>query len=155
MSNLPPKALRPIAARIARAMCANDHAQVQALYGELAQQIPAPAAAAPRADEHQSPHVDRIGIWVRSKNDTAYRRLEVHRSEWRLWADNEEIPARSRGRRIVFLGESAARGYFYDPDFAPAVVLQALLRSVPGTRDIDVVDLARSNIDPTGILGTR
>ncbi len=153
MSNLPPKALRPIAARIARAMCANDRAQVHALYGELAQQMPAPAAASPKADEHQFPDVDRIGIWVRGKNDTAYRRLEIHRSEWRLWADKEEIPARSRGRRIVFLGESAARGYFYDPDFAPAVVLQTLLRSVPGTRDIDVVDLARSNIDPTGILG--
>ena len=114
------------------------------------------SAAAPKADtgEQQSPDVDLIGIWVRDKNDTAaaYKRLETRRSEWRLWADNEEIPARSSGRRIVFLGESAARGYFYDPVFAPAAVLQKLLRSLPETRDIDVVDLARSNIDPAGIV---
>jgi hypothetical protein len=156
MSNLPPKALRSIAARIARAMYANDRAQVRALYSELVQQMPAPSAAAPKADagDHQSPDVDLIGIWARDKNDTAaaYKRLETRRSEWRLWADNEEIPARSSGRRIVFLGESAARGYFYDPIFAPAVVLQKLLRSSPETRDIDIVDLARSNIDPAGIV---
>jgi hypothetical protein len=156
MRNLPPKALRSIAAQIARAMYVNDRAQVRALYSELVQQMPAPSATAPKADagEQQSPDVDLIGIWARDKNDTAaaYKRLESHRSEWRLWADNEEIPARSSGRRIVFLGESAARGYFYDPVFAPAAVLQKLLRSLPETRDIDILDLARSNIDPAGIV---
>jgi hypothetical protein len=69
-----------------------------------------------------------------------------------LWAAIDEIPATCSGRRIVWLGESAARGYFYDPVFAPAVVLQALLRQAPKLRDLEVVDLARSNIDPGGIL---
>ena len=69
-----------------------------------------------------------------------------------MWADIDEIPARCPGRRIVWLGESAARGYFYDPVFAPAVVLQELLRQAKALHEIEVVDLARSNVDPGGIL---
>ena len=63
------------------------------------------------------------------------------------------IPTPLGRRRIVLLGESAARGYFYDPTFSPAVVLQRLFRRLPTTQDVDVVDLARSNIDPAGIVG--
>jgi hypothetical protein len=156
MNNLPPKPLRSVAAQIAQAMYVNDRAQVRTFYNKLVQQMPAASIATPKADtgEQQFPGVDLIGIWARDKNDIAapYKRLETCRSEWRLWADNEEIPARSSGRRIVLLGESAARGYFYDPVFAPATVLQKLLRSLRETRDIEVVDLARSNIDPAGIV---
>lgn len=47
---------------------------------------------------------------------------------------------------MVLLGESVARGYFYDPHFNPASVLQTILESVLGPEKIDVVDLARSNL---------
>jgi hypothetical protein len=157
MSKLPAPTLQPVAARIARAVLANHGAEVRALCKELADQFSgSPAAAAPTStDERPSTGLDKIGIWARDPSDQAspYRRLEQRRPEWRLWADNDEIPTPSGRRRIIFLGESAARGYLYDPAFAPAVVLQRLLRRLPATQDIDIIDLARSNIDPAGILG--
>ena len=156
MSRLPTPTLQPVAARIARAVLANDGAEVLALCKELADQFSgSPAAALPAStDERPYTGLDKIGIWARDQGDqlSPYRRLEQRRSEWRLWADNDEIPTPSGRRRIVFLGKSVARGYLYDPAFAPAVVLQRLLRRLPVTQDVDVIDLARSNIDPAGIV---
>jgi len=154
MGRLRPTTLQPIAARIAAAICAADEAEVRALHAELAKLMPPEPEPPPSAGTRQSPDVDRIGIWGRESgaDRSSYRRLDQHRSHWRLWADVDEVPATCPGRRIVWLGESAARGYFYDPVFAPAVVLQDLLRQAPALRDLEVVDLARSNIDPGGIL---
>ncbi|HEX3091964.1 MAG TPA: SGNH/GDSL hydrolase family protein, partial [Candidatus Angelobacter sp.] len=42
----------------------------------------------------------------------------------------------------MLLGESVARGYFFDPYFNPAMVLQQMLRKAAQARDVDVVDLA-------------
>ena len=157
MSTLPAQTLKPIASRIARAMLAGDQAEVRALCERLADQFSGspPAQGTARADERPPGGRERIGIWARDRSDpsSSYRRLEQHRSEWRLWADNDAIPAPLGRRRIVLLGESAARGYLYDPSFSPAVVLQRLFRRLPATQDVDVVDLARSNIDPAGIVG--
>ena len=155
MDRLPPAALQPIAARIAGAICAADEAQVRALHADLAKLMPPEPEPPQRAAGAQPlPGPDRIGIWGRESGEgqSPYRRLDKHRSHWRLWADVDEIPANCPGRRIVWLGESAARGYFYDPVFAPAIVLQDLLRQAPALSDLEVVDLARSNIDPGGIL---
>ena len=155
MTHLPSRALQPMAAQIARAICASDGAQVQALCNSLATLMPPPTGLpSAKAGVRQPSNSNRIGIWAREESDQnpGYRRLDRYRSEWRLWADVEEIPAKSKGPRIAFLGESVARGYFYDPVFAPAAVLQKLLRCVPELHDAEVVDLARSNIDPAGIL---
>ena len=45
-----------------------------------------------------------------------------------------------------FTGESVARGYFYDPQFNLASALEGTLRSQLGPAEIDVVDLAKSNL---------
>ncbi len=155
MGRLPPESLKPFAAALARAMWSGNAELVQSLNRELTDRLPLIAeeqgagAPAPKSQE-----VDRVGIWGRAPGDAAspYRRLDRFRPDWRLWADVDEIPPHAGRRRIVWLGESAARGYFYDPVFAPALVLQKLLREAPGFEDVEVVDLARSNVDPAGII---
>ena len=63
-----------------------------------------------------------------------------------MWADVPEIVLRDGRRRVVLLGELAARGYFYAPVMTPALVLQDMLRSCEGLGDLDVIDLARDSI---------
>jgi hypothetical protein len=150
MSALPPESLQPIAVEIARAMLTNDLAQIESLCESLPETLGSlvRSESAPPADA--GPAAGRIGIWTRDPSDplAPYRRIERLRRDWRLWADIDAIDASPGRRRIVLLGESAARGYFYDPVFAPATVIEGLLRRAPALAEVTVVDLARSNIDP-------
>lgn len=55
----------------------------------------------------------RVGIWKAVKKDgksTLTRDVSLL-EEWKYWANKNEISEKS-GQRIVFLGESVARGYF-------------------------------------------
>src|SRR5688572_24320491 len=89
----------------------------------------------------------RIGIWepdLREDGSVEFVRTGNGAGDLRYWADIERIPAK-RGKRVVLLGESVARGYFYDPAVTPARVLEEMLRSA-GSQDTHVVDLARSDL---------
>ncbi|MDJ0821788.1 MAG: hypothetical protein QNJ09_08275 [Paracoccaceae bacterium] len=57
------------------------------------------------------------------------------------WARIPRILPKEGRRRILLLGESVARGYFYDPKFTPALVLERMLARV-WPEGVDVVDLA-------------
>jgi hypothetical protein len=84
----------------------------------------------------------RIGVWeprLAAAGALEFVRSEAWAHEWRFWADVERIPPKAR-RRVVLLGESAARGYLYDPAVTPAAVLQRML---PGA---EVVDFARTDL---------
>src|SRR5262245_21445068 len=48
---------------------------------------------------------------------------------WHFWANVQKIPAKGQRQRIVLLGESVARGYLYDPQFNPAMALQAMMNA--------------------------
>ncbi|MGW1169843.1 hypothetical protein [Streptomyces sp. NPDC002550] len=88
---------------------------------------------------------DTVGVWRRAGQE--YVRDPGRRDHWRYWADLDRLPLTPGHRRTVVLGESAARGYFYDPAFSFAGVLGEMLTSVPGLADVDVLDLARTNAD--------
>ena len=62
----------------------------------------------------------------------------------RLWADIERIPPKGNRRRVVLLGESAARGYFYDPHYTFARAVADVL-TFGGANDVEVIDLARTD----------
>ncbi|MGE3783607.1 MAG: hypothetical protein AB7H71_12790, partial [Alphaproteobacteria bacterium] len=62
------------------------------------------------------------------------------------WADVEKIAPKRTKWRVALLGESVARGFFYDPQFNPAKVLSAMLESQLGPKNVEVVDLAKSNL---------
>jgi hypothetical protein len=65
---------------------------------------------------------------------------------WHFWANTGRIEAKGSKLRVVFIGESVARGYIYDPDFTPAMVLQTILEEQFGKDKIEVIDLARTNL---------
>ncbi|HEV8585232.1 MAG TPA: hypothetical protein VGT02_09715 [Methylomirabilota bacterium] len=83
------------------------------------------------------PGPPRLGVWE-PDGAGGFARNAAYAAEWRFWADVERIPPK-RGPRVVLLGESVTRGYFYDPAFTPAGALGAML-------GVEVVDLARSDL---------
>ena len=66
--------------------------------------------------------------------------------EWHFWANLGRIDAKGSKRRVLFMGESVARGYLYDPDFTPAMALQKILDGHFGEGETEVIDLARTNL---------
>lgn len=102
---------------------------------------------------HRTPGTTRVGIWEKTvrRGETIFVRKSGD-EPWSLWAQVGTIPLRAQAKRVVFLGESVARGYFYDPYFNPAQALQSMLRAISGGDDIDVVDLARVGIERKQML---
>lgn len=99
----------------------------------------------PGVPPKQSRH---IGIWERKTENgrTSFvRRLEAM-DTWHFWANIGRIPAKGSKLRVVLIGESVARGYIYDPSFTPAMALQLILDEQFGTDQIEVIDLARTNL---------
>lgn len=89
-----------------------------------------------------------LGIWKRESaaaNAPFVRRADC-RDEWFFWAQKDRIEPKQAKWRVVLLGESVARGYFYDPQFNVAGALETILSSEMGPTEIDVVDLAKSNL---------
>jgi hypothetical protein len=88
----------------------------------------------------------RVGIWELDPSSGEWIRSRAHVDLWHFCADVERIPRKGSRKRVVFLGESVARGFFFDPFYSPARVLETLL-STTGEA-VEVIDLAQSNLDP-------
>ena len=89
--------------------------------------------------------VSRIGIWRKSEGGDEFVRDLKLSAEWSFWAQAPSFPLHSSRRRVLFLGESAARGMLYDPAYTPAQVLNGLLQQALGEDTVEVLDLARTN----------
>lgn len=87
-----------------------------------------------------------VGIWEEEAGTGDFIRSRTHIDLWRFCADVDRIPRKGARKRVVLLGESVARGFFFDPLYSPACVLQELL-SCEGD-PVEVIDLAQSNCDP-------
>lgn len=94
---------------------------------------------------------ESIGVW-KACGDGGWTRQIERFEEWRCWADVEFIPSKADGKtRLLLIGESVARGYFFDPVVTPARLLQSRLESAyPGR--FEVVDLARIDINQFAML---
>ncbi|SEN91417.1 hypothetical protein SAMN04488505_11520 [Chitinophaga rupis] len=88
----------------------------------------------------------KIGIWVADtvEGQPCYVRDSAKVADWRLWSNRHLIPATDTRKRIVLLGESVARGYFYDPFYCPAMELQQQLNTA--LPQAEVIDLAKSGM---------
>lgn len=84
-----------------------------------------------------------VGIWEEDAKTGDFVRSRRHIDLWRFCADVERIKRKSDRKRVVFLGESVARGFFFSPLYGPAQVLEKQLSEVRS--DIEVIDLAQSN----------
>lgn len=131
--------LKPAAHRLAELLSTEEGARIVALMRHLGLLTPISAPPPP-------PRAPRtVGIWRADAGaDTFVRDASVDDAS--LWADVERIAPKGARKRVAFLGESVARGYFHDPEYTPANALEAMLRSAPGVGDVEVVDLARADI---------
>jgi hypothetical protein len=89
-----------------------------------------------------------IGIWERRIEDgkAAYVRRLDQMELWHFWANVGRIEPRSSKLRVLYVGESVARGFLYDPGYTPALVLQTILEEEYGKGHVEVIDLARTNL---------
>ncbi|HEY6350079.1 MAG TPA: hypothetical protein VI636_11790 [Candidatus Angelobacter sp.] len=89
---------------------------------------------------------DEVGIWKRKERSNHFvRRLDKF-SEWSLWANIGKIGPKERKKRVILIGESVARGYLYEPQYTPAMVLEAILERQLGKSGAEVIDLARISL---------
>jgi hypothetical protein len=95
----------------------------------------------------------RVGIWERqgSNGKSSFVRVDAIEAS-HLWADVAEIPPKGVKQRVVLIGESVARGFFYDPHVNPASLLQAMLIAAAGADDVEVIDLARIDLQLKPLL---
>lgn len=156
----PPDSLKSFANRIARTARPNDTAltlRLLRLSGLLGAQPNGDAGQPPAAsvvgdadmDTHPAPNPNHVGIWERREENgkTCFvRRMEVI-EEWDYWSPKlGRIEAKGAKRRVVLIGESVARGYLYDPAFTPAMALEMILGPQFGKDEIEIIDLARTNL---------
>jgi hypothetical protein len=149
--NTPPEPLKAFCNRLAAAALSSGGAdlarqlRIAGMLGEPFQPAGEAAVAAPARQEVPPAGVDRVGIWERKRGETHFvRRMETS-PEWSFWANLGRIEPKRGLRRVVLIGESVARGYFYDPRFTPAMALRTVLERRMGEA-VDVVDLARTDL---------
>lgn len=148
----PPELLKPFANRLAQLAVSNEGAGALRLLRQAGFLSPAATVStghslAPGATPGTQKS-EWVGIWERKQeNGQTYfaRRKEMAR-EWSFWANVGKIEPKKAKRRVVLVGESVARGFLYDPQFTPAMALEKILRSQLGKDQVEVVDLARTNL---------
>jgi hypothetical protein len=148
---------KAVATELADLLGKTDGARILPLLrrlGLLAGRVPEDARA---ETSDSSPVHGPVGVWRPIVNDvqsTEYVRDELNIEGYvpGLWSTAARIPAKGHLRRIVWLGESVARGYFLDPEYAPAPVLADLVNATVGRQAFEAVDLARSGHSPLALL---
>ena len=156
----PPEDLKSFANRIARAAVSSDAAQLVRLLklcglgGQVNHYAKTLVSNGPGGNYVTEPGVPpraskHIGIWERKieNGKTCFVRRAERVDEWRFWANLGRIEPKGSRRRILFMGESVARGYLYDPAFTPALALQMMLDEQFGEGSVEVIDLARTSME--------
>ncbi|MGH6690404.1 MAG: hypothetical protein ACREF4_06975, partial [Gammaproteobacteria bacterium] len=90
----------------------------------------------------------RIGIWTGDRVGGAFRRIPYVEA-WNRYADVEVIPPKSHKKRVLLLGESSARAYFYDPVVTVAGLVEAYVKQHDD--EVEVIDLAMIGQDMNGL----
>lgn len=156
----PPESLKSFADRIAQAAASEEADElvrllrISGLTGPIANR-PAhygdeDTPTSVRASEPGVPPQQSrlVGIWEkRTENGkTGFVRTLDTIETWHYWANVGRIEPRTSKLRVLFIGESVARGYLYDPSYTPALVLQKMLEEHYGKDQVEVIDLARTNL---------
>jgi hypothetical protein len=155
------ESLKSFANRIARSAVSDNAAQmirllrVSGLFGGPSNAAGESTAGVSVADLDEAlggapaaSYGEHVGIWGRKVVNgkvSFVRRMEAM-PEWNYWADVGRIEPKSEKTRVLLIGESVARGYLYDPVFNPAMALQMILESQFGEGQVEVIDLARTNL---------
>ena len=99
-----------------------------------------------KSDLPQQNNEKSIGIWKEKNIDgNIYYVRDVGDSENSYsWSELEKIPPKSNLRRIIFLGESVARGYLLCPTITPAGILKDILKE--NEEEFEILDMTRSSM---------
>jgi hypothetical protein len=148
----PSELLKPFANHIARTALSEGSAQIVHLL-RLSGFLGDPSDRLADGDETSgpfkaAPNPDHVGIWERriENGKTCFVRRKEKIDEWHYWANLGRIEPKGAKRRVVWIGESVARGHLYDPLFTPALALETILQGQFGKDEIEVIDLARTNL---------
>lgn len=97
---------------------------------------------------------DGLGIWkIKNINgEKKIQRDEHMRHEWHAWANVHEISLKTNKKRIVLLGESVARGFFYNPNYSVARELESVLNSKNDFGEVEVIDLSKNAMDMDEVI---
>lgn len=87
----------------------------------------------------------QVGIWQLEAADNRFIRSRDFAKSWPYWAQMPSFNLQKESKRVVFIGESAARGMFYDPSYTPAQVLERMLNESSEEGKVEVLDFARTN----------
>ena len=133
---------KDMAGRLARLFESGDGERILKLITQLSTTQPNPGAEKPEAAGKI-----RVGTWeaVDEAQGRSFVRVETG-DPWYFWANVQKIPPKGARLRIVLVGESVARGLLYDPQFNPALALQAMMNVACGASEIEVIDLARTDL---------
>ena len=141
---------RELADRLAAAITACDANTARALLEQWSHAGgQAPAKTATPELPVTSPADNKIAIYKAReiKGTHVYMRDERDYKEWFRYAGVHKFNAVSdASRRVVYIGESVARGFLFSPFYTPAQVLSSLLNQA-GTGETEVIDLAADNQD--------
>ncbi|MBF8273298.1 MAG: hypothetical protein HW380_2403 [Magnetococcales bacterium] len=85
-----------------------------------------------------------LGLWkpVEKEGQFCHERIDTDYFNISRWSSMERIGPKSSKKRIVYLGESVARGFFFDPHFNPVAVMEAMLAEEPADTGYEIIDLA-------------
>lgn len=140
-----------LAARIASG--STDAQKIEELLAQLGYSgtLPVAPAAGPVAAGPAGPA--RVGIWKQTHTDgkSFFERTPGSKFEWPLWANVHQLYPKGVKKRVVLLGESVARGYFYDPYYSVAAELEAILKNTRTLPGAEVIDLARTSMGLDGL----
>lgn len=159
MNNRPLESLKSVAADVARLVAtgSENKNEMKGLMQQLGYNQDATKPPRPFYTPADNPE-GRVGIWKPEwvDGEQYYVRDTALRLEWYFWAKTHKIPPKSDKPRIIYLGESVARGYLYDPNFTPADLLEKVVNAT-GHLNAEVLDLARVNLgldDLMEVIGT-
>lgn len=142
----PPESLKSFANRLGNVAVTDDAAYAVRLL-HLAGFLDGTTGKHVATSDHnfKDPVPDQVGIWGRKieNGKSCFVRRPETRPEWLFWANIGRIEAKGAKRRVLLVGESVARGYLYDPQYTPALALQAMLET---QGDFEVIDLARTSL---------
>src|SRR5260221_3578132 len=147
---LPSSDRQALGDRLAETLCSDNGLRTFRLMAYLQHSSRTTTSVVPR---ESAPAVQtQVGIWRRKADDINGLFLRHATGDpWHMWADILEIPPKGAKKRIAFLGESVARGFFYAPHVSPASLLEGLLTKVVHG-GCEAIDLARTDMQPDALV---